>query len=70
MSTCEKSGFWHHELNPQTIFVRDDHKTLALSYFGKAKLIDIIKKETIRYLAPALLEHSEKESSQGEEFQN
>jgi hypothetical protein len=34
-----------------------------LSYFGKAKLIGIIKKEQIRYLAPNLLENSEKDDS-------
>lgn len=62
MSTCQKQGFWHHELNPHTIFVREDHKTLALSYFGKAKLIGIIKKEQIRYLAPNQLENSQNDS--------
>jgi len=53
-------------MNPSTIFVRNDHKTLALSYFGKAKLLDMIKNSTIRYLSPALIENSEKFNVQNE----
>jgi hypothetical protein len=44
-------------LRPSSIFVRKDHKTLALSYLGSAKFIgkQFYNKESFGYLAPKLI---------------
>jgi serine/threonine protein kinase len=59
LSHCTKLGFWHYNIRPDTVFVREDHKTLCLSYFGKAKFIEYYSKDSIRYLAPTVLAQME-----------
>jgi len=57
LSTCQKKGIQHHDLRPQSIFVRNDYKTLALGYFGEAKFMGkrFFSKEALRYLSPKLM---------------
>ena len=39
LSVCQKKGIQHNDIRPHSIFVRPDHKTCALSYFGSAKFM-------------------------------
>lgn len=57
LSTCQDNGVQHNDLRPSSIFVRKDHKTLALSYLGSAKFIGkwFYNKEGFGYLAPKLI---------------
>lgn len=66
LAHCTKLGFWHCNIRPDTVFVRGDHKTLTLSYFGKAKFIDYYSKDCIRYLAPTILAQMESSKSESD----
>lgn len=64
LAFCQKKGVQHHDVRPSNIFIREDHKTIALSYFGKAKFKDIFNKDSVRFLAPKLYAQAEEVTQQ------